>query len=77
VVHDFQDSRLDRAVVARWCFDAVGRGAPAAAAGSTQTHCQDVFYDGTPCGGECNPSAFYLRCSRVSDHCGPVRSPPQ
>ncbi len=62
VTHDLQDSRLDRATIERWCFDRDGRGSPSRAATALQTRCFEVFYDGTPCGGECVPRTDVLRC---------------
>ena len=69
VSHDLQDSRLDRATVARWCFDADGRGSPAERASATERNCIEVFFDGSPCGGECIPRADLLRCTLTEGRC--------
>ena len=69
VVHDLQDSRLDRATIERWCFDAAGHGAPARAANATMTRCRDVFFDGSPCGGECIPGVLSGRCEIIDGRC--------
>lgn len=69
VAHDLQDSRLDRVTVARWCFDAAGHGAPEQHANPAQRDCIEVFFDGTPCGGECIPRTDVLRCASVENHC--------
>jgi hypothetical protein len=73
VTHDFQDSRLDDAVVERWCFDASGHGSRAGGAQVEATQCLDVFYDLTPCGGKCLPTVQYLRCHALAneDYCAP------
>lgn len=71
VVHDLQDSRLDDAEIQRWCFDATGLGSPAAGPAANATRCLDVFFDGTPCGGECIPTTAYLGCHAVGDRCAP------
>lgn len=47
----------------RWCFDADGRGGPEAIADATRTRCLEVFYDRSPCAGECIPNARWLDCS--------------
>ncbi|MEM9073637.1 MAG: hypothetical protein AAGE52_34425 [Myxococcota bacterium] len=67
VSHDFQDSRLDNATVQRWCFDAAGRGRPAQ--DGDRDGCREVFFDGTPCGGECIPTTAFLECHAVDQHC--------
>lgn len=69
VAHDLQDSRLDRVTVARWCFDAAGHGSPERRANPAQRDCVEVFFDGTPCGGECIPRTDVLRCASVENHC--------
>ena len=70
VVHDYQDSRVDEATIERWCFDETGVGS-SAETGSTGEACQDVFYDRTPCGGECAPTTDFLECHFVDDRCIP------
>lgn len=69
VAHARQDGRLDRATVERWCFDVDGRGGPASHAAASQTRCLDVFFDGTPCGGECIPRADLLTCASRDGRC--------
>lgn len=69
VVHDLQDSRLDRATVARWCFDADGHGSPAERASASERSCVEVFFDGSGCGGECVPRADLLRCTLTEGGC--------
>jgi hypothetical protein len=71
VTHDLQDSRLDRATIERWCFDAAGHGSPASAARADQRQCTEVFFDGTGCGGECIPRTDVLRCTLVGNRCAP------
>ncbi len=71
VTHDLQDSRLDDTETERWCFDDAGHGSPAAGAPATATRCIDVFFDGTPCGGECIPTAAFLGCHASGDRCVP------
>ncbi|MEI8254036.1 MAG: hypothetical protein WCJ30_00020 [Deltaproteobacteria bacterium] len=71
VVHDLQDSRHDRATVERWCFDDAGHGAPERAASGPMHRCTDVFYDGTPCGGECIASPQNTRCEVIEGRCRP------
>jgi hypothetical protein len=73
VTHDLQDSRLDRATIERWCFDAAGHGSPAQGARAEQRQCLDVFFDGTACGGECIPRTDVLRCALVGTRCAPSR----
>jgi hypothetical protein len=73
VSHDYQDSRLDEAVVQGWCFDPEGRGSPQPGAPETHQNCLDVFFDQTPCGGECIPSTDFLACRRPPEgSCGPA-----
>ncbi|MBI2390386.1 MAG: hypothetical protein HYV09_12425 [Deltaproteobacteria bacterium] len=62
VTHDFQDSVTTRAVIERWCFDAAGHAYPEKGAPVAATYCRRVFYDRTPCGGECIPSTAWVRC---------------
>lgn len=69
ISHDLQDSRLDEAEVARWCFDALGRGAPSAVAPANATRCLDVFYDRSACGGECIPRTEFLSCRDTGVRC--------
>jgi hypothetical protein len=64
VTHDFQDSATLPAVIELWCFDDKGHGYPQKAAPKEATLCRRVFYDRTPCGGECIPSTKYLRCEK-------------
>jgi len=71
VTHDLQDSRVDRATIERWCFDAAGHGSPASAARADQRQCMEVFFDGTGCGGECVPRTDVLRCALVGTRCAP------
>ncbi len=54
VTHDLLDSTTVKAVVERRCFDEKGHANPG--------DCTRVFYDRTPCGGECIPTTQYLRC---------------
>ena len=72
VVHDLQDSRLDRVTIERWCFDAQGHGTPEAANQAKGARCLEVFFDDTPCGGECIPSVEMLRCQHVAGRCAPA-----
>ncbi len=74
VAHDLQDSRLDRVTVERWCFDEAGHGAPERGANPAQRGCIEVFYDGTPCGGECVPRTDVLRCALVENRCAAAPS---
>lgn len=69
VAHDFQDSRLDRVVVERACFDAAGTRTSHTAESGSPSGCIDVFYDRTPCGGECIPRPEYLHCGFVGERC--------
>jgi hypothetical protein len=62
ITHDFLDSTTLRAVIERWCFDAKGRAYPEAGAPKEASDCRRVFYDRTPCGGECIPTTTYVRC---------------
>jgi len=62
VTHDFLDSTTVRAWIERWCFDSKGHAYPEAGAPKDATYCRRVFFDGTPCGGECIPSTTYVRC---------------
>jgi hypothetical protein len=62
VTHDFQDSATTPAVIERWCFDDKGHGSPEKGAPKDAKNCRRVYYDRTPCGGECIPSTQYLRC---------------
>ncbi len=76
VVHDFQDSRVDEMARERRCFDARGHAYPEDGAPADATRCIDVFYDLTPCGGECIPTTDYLDCVLVDDRCAPRRATP-
>ncbi|MFN7700706.1 MAG: hypothetical protein ACK5U8_22600 [Deltaproteobacteria bacterium] len=71
VVHDLLDSRTDEAVVERRCFDAAGHAYPEGGAPPEATNCRAVFYDLTPCGGECIPSTEYLDCHVIEGRCRP------
>ena len=72
VSHFGQDSRLDTAQVERWCFDAQGHGSPFNQAIAPQGPCRQVFYDRTPCGGECIPSLQFLQCVMAEGRCRDV-----
>jgi hypothetical protein len=71
VNHDYQDSRVDEAALERRCFDAAGHTYPERGAPPDATRCIDVFYDLTPCGGECIPSTHFLDCVLRDGHCRP------
>lgn len=75
IARDPQDHRGEVAVVQRWCFDARGTGSPAEAAPAGATRCQDVFYDRTPCGGECIPDLRFLSCRFAEGRCAPSAGP--
>lgn len=62
VTHDLLDSATVRASIERWCFDAKGHAYPELGAPKEATECKRVFFDGTPCGGECIPTTTYVRC---------------
>jgi hypothetical protein len=62
VTHDHLDSTTVSAVIERWCFDEKGRAYPEAGAPKDATFCRRVFYDRTPCGGECIPTTSFVRC---------------
>ena len=64
VIHDLQDSATTIAVIERWCFDEKGHGYPEKGAPKEAANCLRVFYDRTPCGGECIPSIQNLRCPK-------------
>lgn len=70
VVHDFLDSMIITARVARWCFDAGGVGRPAAE-GQAEAgfRCLDVFEESRVCGGECVPTTEYLSCRLLDGSC--------
>jgi len=62
VTHDFLDSTTVRAVIERRCFDDKGHAYPEVGAPKEATLCRQVFYDRTPCGGECIPTTTFVRC---------------
>lgn len=62
VTHDFLDSTTVSAVIERWCFDDKGHAYPEAGAPKDATFCRRVFYDRSPCGGECIPTTKFMRC---------------
>lgn len=62
VTHDLLDSTTVRAVVERRCFDDRGNAYPEAGAPKEAKLCRQVFYDRTPCAGECIPTTAFLRC---------------
>jgi hypothetical protein len=74
VVHDFLDSTTVIATVERWCFDTAGHGSPALP--TEGTRCRDVFFDRSPCGGECIPTTAYLGCRVVEGRCVAGRGSP-
>ncbi len=57
------------ASVERWCFGSTGLGRPDP--GSEGSDCKDVFYDRTPCGGECIPTTDFLGCHLEDEQCVP------
>jgi len=71
VVHDLQDSATTTSTVERWCFDAAGHGNPQEANAPAGATCLDIFYDRTPCGGECIPSTRYMSCRSEGGSCSP------
>jgi hypothetical protein len=71
VTHDFQDSRADVADLERRCFDAAGHAFSEAGAPPEATRCIGVFYDRTPCGGECIQTTAYLDCALADRRCAP------
>jgi len=71
VSHDYQDSRLDEAAIERRCFDESGVSSPDTDAPPVGTVCKDVFYDLSPCGGECAPTTEFLNCHLVGHSCRP------
>ncbi|MGZ3421780.1 MAG: hypothetical protein ACXVEE_28150 [Polyangiales bacterium] len=62
VTHDFLDSATIKAVIQRWCFDDKGHAYPEASAPKEASFCRLVFYDRTPCGGECIPTTKFTHC---------------
>lgn len=77
IVHDFLDSATVSASVERWCFDAAGHGSPEAREGEVASAaCLEVFFDGTPCGGECIPTTEFSRCGVVEGRCAALRQAP-
>ena len=71
VTHDFQDSATATARVERWCADAAGSLHMATEGEAEAEGCLDVFYDQTPCGGECVPTREYLSCHFEAGRCVP------
>jgi hypothetical protein len=67
IVREFPDARLERATLERRCFDARGSAYPEDGAPPEATNCRDVFYDQSPCGGECIPTVEFLSC-HIEDH---------
>ena len=62
VTHDYLDSTTVSAVIERRCFDEKGHAYPEAGAPKDATYCRRVFYDRTPCGGECIPTTTFVKC---------------
>jgi hypothetical protein len=77
VIHDGLDSTTIDAVLQDWCFDEAGHGFPVHAINTpppTDRRCIEVFYDQSPCGGECIPTTEHLGCAAAGDRCA-SRSP--
>jgi hypothetical protein len=72
VTHAGQDSRVDIAVLENRCFDADGRSLHDIDDLPEGARCLDVFYDQTPCGGECIPTTDYLDCRLDEGRCLPA-----
>jgi hypothetical protein len=75
VTHAAQDSRIDVATLERRCFDTQGRSFLESDDLPDPVRCMDVYYDQSPCGGECIPTTEFLDCAIREGSCAPAPSP--
>ncbi len=65
------DSALDPVDLQQWVFDAAGSGHMRVGE-ERDGEVIEVFYDRTPCGGECIPSRTFLSCGLIDGSCSPA-----
>ena len=72
IVRPMGDSALEAVTLERRCFDSTGVSYPEEGHPPAASNCIDVFYDQTPCGGECIPRTDFLSCALNDEgNCAP------